>query len=375
MSVPKVLWILIAFAMLVAVVPMVAPDLAEEAEAQETGPTRTITIYEGFNLIVWGATPIDAEQFADSFPASIVAIFGWDSVREQFDTWRRTGPDFANTLPDLEPNQAIWALSQESDLFDFEVRATEVARVDIVDGGLDLIGWTGPDTSIIDALAGLGDIQVNLFNNETKRFRTYTTGLPAAIQGASVLSRGDAFWLAAQVGALVNIPHPLASTTVSLTPSADNTIYSEAELSNGAGQNLFAGRTNQGAERRALVKFDLTGIPAGSMIDRVELSLTVNKTNFGDVAFALHPLTADWGEGASDAAQNEGRGQTAQPGDATWLQRFIGQDLPWAAATFRPSPRRSRSAVWAPSPSNPQDSPLTFSAGSTIPNRTSAGSS
>ncbi|HJN91366.1 MAG TPA: DNRLRE domain-containing protein [Dehalococcoidia bacterium] len=325
-------WLLPVLALLAVAAPLLGSSLANDAEAQEPGPIRSITIFEGFNLIVWGATPLDAEQFADSFPAAIVAIFGWDGAQAQFDTWRRTGPDFANSLPNLEPNRAIWILSEESAPFDFQVRDIEIARVDTVDGGLDLIGWTGLDTPIVDALAGLGDIQVNLFNNETKVFRTYTTGLPDAIQGATTLRRGDAFWLSAPAGALVSIPSPLGSTTIALNPSADNTIYSEAELSNGAGQNLFAGRANTGNERRALVKFDLATIPAGSTIESVELSLTVNKTTVGDVPFTLHPLTADWGEGASDAAQNEGRGQAAQPGDATWLQRSTGQDLPWATA-------------------------------------------
>ena len=65
-------------------------------------------------------------------------------------------------------------------------------------------------------------------------------------------------------------------TTVSLTAVADNTMYSESgNVSNGAGTFCFTGRTNNGDIRRALVRFDLSSIPAGSTIDSVSLALTM----------------------------------------------------------------------------------------------------
>ncbi len=326
----KLVWLLPALLALAIGGALVVPRLAPQAAAQDVGLTRTITVFEGFNLIVWGGTPTAAAELADALPQSISAVFGWQGEQKQFDTWRRTGPDFANTLEGIGPNQAVWVLSDSPTPVSFEQTDSDQARSDSVDGGLDLIGWTALETPIVDALGGLGEIQVNLFDNETKVFRTYTTGLPDALQGATTLGRGAGFWLRAAAGSLVSIPSPLGATTITKTPSADNTIFSEGELSNGAGQNLFAGFTNGGAERRALIKFDLSSIPAGSVIERVEISLTVNKTGTGDALFAIHPLTADWGEGPSDAAANEGRGQAAQPGDATWLERFLGDELPWA---------------------------------------------
>ena len=67
--------------------------------------------------------------------------------------------------------------------------------------------------------------------------------------------------------ALVAVP-PARAEEVTLSPAKDNTIYSEGELSNGAGTSLFAGTTgdlDNGALRRALLAFDVAGsIPAGS---------------------------------------------------------------------------------------------------------------
>ncbi|MBM4003764.1 MAG: DNRLRE domain-containing protein [Planctomycetes bacterium] len=118
----------------------------------------------------------------------------------------------------------------------------------------------------------------------------------------------------------------LASAT--LRPIVDNTLYESAtgSLSNGIGIGLFAGVTNQtsGAIRRAALKFDVASvIPAGSQIDSASLTLNVSKSNAGAVDFELHALLADWGEGSTDAARQEGSGGSSTTNSATWLHRFF----------------------------------------------------
>src|SRR5437870_4427463 len=77
-----------------------------------------------------------------------------------------------------------------------------------------------------------------------------------------------------------------AQTTVIVTASADNTIYQDnTDNSNGAGQNLFAGNTGAtsgNSPRRALLKFDLSTIPAGALVTSASLSLVVNRTQAGN---------------------------------------------------------------------------------------------
>lgn len=124
-----------------------------------------------------------------------------------------------------------------------------------------------------------------------------------------------------------------AQTTVMVTPSKDNTIYSESTNSNALG-NLYAGRAGamapSGATRRALLRFDLTSIPAGATITSASLILTKNRggastTNSSD----LHKLSADWGEGTSfdnpgtSPGAGGGDGTAATTGDATWVHRFF----------------------------------------------------
>jgi hypothetical protein len=126
--------------------------------------------------------------------------------------------------------------------------------------------------------------------------------------------------------------------SVTLDPDRDNTLYEDPNgaLSNGAGEFIFAGRTSltaQGAIRRALLHFDVTGsaIPAGSTVDSVRLRMNMSRTIAGPATVTLHRVTSDWGEAGSDATGAEGTGTASQTGDATWIHAFFGT-AQWATA-------------------------------------------
>lgn len=148
--------------------------------------------------------------------------------------------------------------------------------------------------------------------------------------------------------------------TVQLGSARDNTLYESptGALSNGAGDGMFAGLNNNGAIRRALVRFDCTAIPPGSTVTAVSLQLTVTMTSATPTDVALHRALADWGEGTSVAPMGGGGGTAATPNDATWLHRFLPNDL-WAAVGGDYDPNSSGSIttsglgvhVW---PSTPQ---------------------
>lgn len=117
----------------------------------------------------------------------------------------------------------------------------------------------------------------------------------------------------------------LRAAVVELPAAKDNTLYEAADgsLSNGAGPYLFCGTTAGGAVRRGLIAFDIAAaIPTGATILSAELRLHMSRTPTAGEFVSLHRLTADWGEGASDAFGQEGGGGPAQPGDATWLHTF-----------------------------------------------------
>src|SRR5438046_10543083 len=113
--------------------------------------------------------------------------------------------------------------------------------------------------------------------------------------------------------ALSGIGPGLASATIiNIHPIKDNTLYefdpAEGDQSNALGNHFFAGETAMGELRRGVLAFDIAGnIPAGSTILSVTLSLTMSRTGL-DAArtVALHKVLADWAEGSSVVAGDEG---------------------------------------------------------------------
>lgn len=152
------------------------------------------------------------------------------------------------------------------------------------------------------------------------------------------------FKVAAQKRRAVRSGPPRApqTQTVVLTPSKDNTLYETPDggASNGAGWHLFAGTTQSLSRRRALLAFDVAAqLPPGSRITKATLTMRVSMTISGAEPATLHRLTADWGQGDSDAGTfRDGGGAPSSPGDATWLHTFF-PDRRWNAqgGDFDPS--------------------------------------
>ncbi|MEZ6073897.1 MAG: multicopper oxidase domain-containing protein [Pirellulales bacterium] len=127
--------------------------------------------------------------------------------------------------------------------------------------------------------------------------------------------------------ATLSVAAEVRATMVTLSAMKDNTLIetSDGSLSNGIGSYLFAGDTDMAsnAARRAVMAFDIAGnVPPGSVIQSASLTLRMSRTKVGTFTFDLHRLTANWGEGTSNADGQEGGGDTATTGDATWLHTF-----------------------------------------------------
>lgn len=129
-----------------------------------------------------------------------------------------------------------------------------------------------------------------------------------------------------------------SAATVQIPASRDNTLYQPSAdsggttNSNGAGEHLFAGRTDTGFLRRGLLAFNVTNfIPPGSTVTGVTLTLYLSRSRDQTEPVTLHRVLASWGEGTSNATQEEGRGAQAAAGDATWYHRFYPTSL-WATA-------------------------------------------
>lgn len=127
----------------------------------------------------------------------------------------------------------------------------------------------------------------------------------------------------------------LQAETVTITSSADTTLFGESPTNNlGAVPTLIGGTTAHGYANRPLIRFDLgQSIPSNAIIDAVNLTLTlvVAHQMFGvESIFDLHRVLRPWGEG-NKVSLNPKLGEAATDGEATWNARFHPATL-WASA-------------------------------------------
>jgi len=134
------------------------------------------------------------------------------------------------------------------------------------------------------------------------------------------------------------------TSTVSLPPTRDNTLYEDptGQLSNGQGIYFFAGKTGSNLLRRGVVAFDLTSIPANATVTDATLSLFLSMIQGPAETVSVSKALQDWGEGASNAGDPGGNGTQAATGDATWLHTFYNLGF-WAAPGGDFSPTTSAS--------------------------------
>jgi glucose/arabinose dehydrogenase len=132
--------------------------------------------------------------------------------------------------------------------------------------------------------------------------------------------------------------------TVSVNVAADTFIFSTSPDANaGATGWIDAGRDGVAGVRRALFRFDLSGVNISGTVTSAVVRLTVTKVpSLGplDSTFDLFKLKVPWGEG------NKGgpNGTNASPGEATWLAAFRGSTawtVPGAAADAESLPSAS----------------------------------
>jgi len=123
------------------------------------------------------------------------------------------------------------------------------------------------------------------------------------------------------------------AATASLHATADTSISARDPNNNfGADGHASAGRDGSGIgnPRRALFRFDLTSVPAGSTINSATLKLSVVLTpgiGAANSNFKLHRLTANWIEGNKTSPPGpgtSGNGALATAAEVTWNNRAHG---------------------------------------------------
>lgn len=118
-----------------------------------------------------------------------------------------------------------------------------------------------------------------------------------------------------------NWQYILADGENGYTGTRDVSVFSDF-TSNASGRDpvLYVGMTQFADKRRAFIKFDLSVMPPGTIIERVQLELSVERARTGPEPHQLHRVTSLWDEGPATAPDSGagGTGTPAASGDVTW---------------------------------------------------------
>ena len=174
----------------------------------DTG-TRSIALVDGWNLAMWtGATPIEA-AVAD-IAAALDAVFAFDAAFQAFSQYRPNAPAVLNTLAEVSLGEGLWLRIDDPDSAVWTQPDFTGARSVALDAGFNLVGWTGGDLSIEEAVADIiNDVEsVLLWDPVAEAFLTFSPDLPAALNTVFTLEHGDGLWIRLSQAVVWDQPAP-----------------------------------------------------------------------------------------------------------------------------------------------------------------------
>ena len=127
---------------------------------------------------------------------------------------------------------------------------------------------------------------------------------------------------------ILEISYSLQSPTLSFSPIADNTLYQKDGKNYGAANVVWVGSYNNERDR-AVMKFDLSSIPANAVVTSATLQLVRTGGDSPAANISAHQITNSWTEGTG--------GYSGGTGVSNWNQRNAGVNWNTAGGDFNPS--------------------------------------
>jgi hypothetical protein len=203
--------------------------------------------------------------------------------------------------------------------FDVDLAAGGTAAVDLSELGLELDGNSCGELALYPSGAPTTQCDYVRWDDGTVCPGTLTGDANPAWRTTSVSTAPPALAAYPQRVGLANCPeawlYAPETSRLELAPVADTLIADgEPDSNMGSLAYLTSAQDRAGVRTRALVRFDVSSIPAAAQIvdARVRWSVVVpTGANMSDAVFSLHRTLVPWSEGA-------GTGGDAAEGDATW---------------------------------------------------------
>lgn len=151
------------------------------ARPRAAGPDATvIDLAAGWNLVAWtGDDTLVTDALGDVL-ASIASVHVFDAGRQAFDSFTSAAPAFLNSLDTLPAGAGVWLFADRAVAWAQPgvVTAQSVALV----AGFNLLGWTGDDTPVAEAVAQIEEAlgAIFLWDTAAERFLSFSPTAPAS---------------------------------------------------------------------------------------------------------------------------------------------------------------------------------------------------
>ena len=319
----------------VLLIVVAAGTLGSPAAGQEPA----LTLQPGWNLIGWTGEAAPAQAVGFELGSGIERILRYDPSAARFRAFSSTGPAFLNDLDDVAHAVGLWAFANAGSSFTPPTAAAPLSFD--LDPGFNLVAWTAAGSTITAALAPLGDALLAAFTWDPigERFLSYRPGVPAVLNTATDLRRGDGLWL--DLSRTVQWP-PSSSTVAAGCDAASEpqpTIISGPDGPNGPdNDSVFralavhptdADTRLVGTERNGFLR----STDGGSTWTRQRAGLhhfIDNYAEIWDIAYApsdpslVYAAALDSPGPPKDAPSAVGGVYRSRDGGLTWLRMFCG---------------------------------------------------
>ena len=215
--------------------PNAEPDV-EEPEL-ELGPSvvsvtpTSGVLFPGWNLVSWPVGGLIGPEVL-ALPVELRTIYAYDAPTREFLRWGADAPAQINTLAALSAGSGAFIFSAGDAPLAWALPADPAPASVPLDAGFNLVTWRGPDASVADAIASLGDafVALHAFDAARQRYDSFHATAPAQLNTLVQLGSNQAVWVEVTAAVLWSQDAPEASPPEAPAPDEPDPVEPDPEL-------------------------------------------------------------------------------------------------------------------------------------------------
>ena len=177
--------------------PFEEPAAEPEIDPPSAATTATSgVLFPGWNLVAWPVGGVIGPDVL-SLPAEVRTVFAFDGPTQTFLRWDADVPPQINTLAALTAGSGTFIFSVGESPLAWALPTGPPPSSIGLDAGFNLVTWRGPDATVADAIASLGEtfIALHAFDAARQVYDSFHVGVPRPLNTLAMLGANQAVWV------------------------------------------------------------------------------------------------------------------------------------------------------------------------------------